>query len=155
MKKIIVVFLTVILLSCQQGGGPLSPTDRDAIQGQVKALEQAFKDESAEGLKAVYSADVISMPPNANANAGPDKVVEFHTAEGGPTLVSFSLNSEEIEGNGDVAYSRGTWTYKGKVNDSTEVNDNGKYLVIFRKQADNSWRLSRETWNSNLPLPGM
>lgn len=154
MKKTIIFLFATLLFSCQQGGGPISQADRDAIQKQVTALEAAFKTSSADGLRAIYGPNIISLPPNAEANSGPDKVIEFHTNPNGPAVVSFSLSSAEIEGSGDVAYSRGTWEYKGKVNDSTEVNDRGKYLAVFKRQADKSWKMSHEMWNSNLPLPG-
>jgi len=69
-------------------------------------------------------------------------------------VVSFTTTTAEIEGTGDLAYARGAWTFKGTVKDSIEVNDNGKFLLVFRKQADSSWKTIRETWNSDSPMPG-
>ena len=33
------------------------------------------------------------------------------------------------------------------------IEDRGKYLTIWRKQADGSWKVQRGTFNSDLPLP--
>jgi len=33
------------------------------------------------------------------------------------------------------------------------IEDRGKYLTIWRKQADGSWMVHRGTFNSDLPLP--
>ena len=32
------------------------------------------------------------------------------------------------------------------------INDTGKYIEIWRKQADGSWRVIRDIFNSDLPV---
>lgn len=152
MKKLLFLF-AILLAGCQQGGGPITQADKDAIQKNIDGFAEAINTNPANVANG-YADDVVSLPPHAGENAGKQKTVEFHTAPGGPKVVSFTLATQEIEGNGGLAYSRGTWTYKGMLNDTLEINDNGKFLLVLKKQADNSWKVSHETWNSNLPIPG-
>ena len=35
----------------------------------------------------------------------------------------------------------------------TPTDDEGKYLLISRRQPDASWRIARHIWNSNNPVP--
>jgi ketosteroid isomerase-like protein len=35
------------------------------------------------------------------------------------------------------------------------VIDNGKYLAVWKKQADGSWKAEADTWNSDKALPGV
>ena len=32
------------------------------------------------------------------------------------------------------------------------VNDTGKYVCVWKKQADGSWKAEVDTWNSDLPV---
>ena len=32
-----------------------------------------------------------------------------------------------------------------------QVNDTGKYVVVFRKQADGAWKVAADIFNSDLP----
>jgi ketosteroid isomerase-like protein len=34
------------------------------------------------------------------------------------------------------------------------LRDRGKYVTVWRKQADGSWRVVRDVFNSDLPVPG-
>ena len=38
-------------------------------------------------------------------------------------------------------------------NSTEPVTDNGKYLDIWQKQADGSWKVKADIWNSNLTPP--
>ncbi len=51
------------------------------------------------------------------------------------------INPEEIVVAGDGAFSRGNFI----VNDAVE----GKFLTIFRRQDDGSWRIYRDAFNMN------
>jgi|SRR5688572_1860851 len=149
MKRLLII-LVFAVAGCQQGGAPLTSTDIDAIKKNVENFAQALSTQSAD-IGNGYADDVISLPPHNAANVGKQKTVEFHSAPG-PKVTSFVINSEEIDGSGGLAYSRGTWVFKGVANDSIEINDNGKYLVLLNKQADGSWKVTREIWNSDLPM---
>jgi len=148
MKKLFII-LTFATVGCQQGGGQLTSADIDAIKKNAEDFAQAIKTQSADAGNGLAD-DVVSMPPHNTSNVGKQKTVEFYSA--GPKVTSFVISSEEIEGTADLAYSRGTWVVKGVLNDSIEINDNGKYLVLLKKQADGSWKVTREIWNSDLPM---
>jgi ketosteroid isomerase-like protein len=149
MKKLFII-LTFATASCHQVGAPLTSADIDAIKKNIESFAQAVNTKSSD-LGNGYADDVISMPPHNTSKVGKEKTIEFHSAPE-PKVSSFVVNSEEIEGTGDLAYSRGTFVYKAVLNDSLEINDNGKYFVVFKKQADGSWKVTREIWNSDNPM---
>ena len=149
MKKLFII-LSFAAAGCQQGGAPLSSADIDAIKKNIADFAQAVSTNSPD-LGNGYDDGVISMPPNAVTSVGKPKTVEFHSTPG-PKITSFVINSEEIEGSEELAYSRGTWVFKGVLNDSIDINDNGKYLILLKKHTDGSWKVTREIWNSDLPM---
>lgn len=94
----------------------------------------------AESWLGLWDEDGIRMPPGVPA-------VDFATfAPGTPERfanppASMEIKPEEIVVTGDWAYSRGTFT----VNDAVE----GKFLTIFRRQDDGTWRIYRDAFNMN------
>lgn len=60
---------------------------------------------------------------------------------------SFTMKSSRIETSkgGDVAYSMGTYVLSFTDAKSKNVKtENGKYLTVFRKQADGSWKVAAD-----------
>ena len=94
----------------------------------------------AETWLGLWDEEGIRLPPGSPA-------VDFATfAPGTPERfakppASMEINAEEIVVTGDWAYSRGTFT----VNDAVQ----GKFLTIFRRQDDGSWRIYRDAFNMN------
>jgi ketosteroid isomerase-like protein len=59
----------------------------------------------------------------------------------------------EIDGRGDLAFERSAFVVSFIPEGVTEPTTNpGKYLNIWRKQADGSWLIAINIWNSDLPL---
>ena len=34
------------------------------------------------------------------------------------------------------------------------MDDTGKYITIYQRQSNGSWKIARDIWNSDQPLPG-
>ena len=60
----------------------------------------------------------------------------------------------EAAKSGDLVYVVGTYTLTTKAGKAKPVVDRGKYLAVWKKQDDGSWKAEANTWNSDLPLPG-
>lgn len=53
-----------------------------------------------------------------------------------------------------MAFARGTYSVKRTpVAGGETVETDGKYMTIFKRQADGSWKIYRDIFNSNVP-PG-
>ena len=65
--------------------------------------------------------------------------------------VRFSI--DEVEGAGDLAYARGTYEMDVAVPGApAPVHDKGKFIEIWKKQSDGSWKVARDIFNSDLPM---
>ena len=58
----------------------------------------------------------------------------------------------EIVGKGDLAFARGTYSFTIVPEGATPITDRGNYVEIWRKGADGVWRISRDIFNSELPI---
>ncbi len=59
----------------------------------------------------------------------------------------------EVARSGELAYLNGT--YELTMNDASgkPANDRGKYVEVWKKQADGAWKCVADIWNSDLPAP--
>jgi uncharacterized protein (TIGR02246 family) len=127
-------------------------------------IEQALRDldaqwSAAAGAKdldktvSYYSDDAIVMPPNAPPATTKEAIrsawKEMLTTPGAG--ISWKASKVEVAKSGDLAYVSGT--YEEMMTDASgkPVKDHGKYVEIFKKQADGTWKVIVDIWNSDLP----
>ena len=155
---IILVLLVCFALSCQQQEEKpaepmgLSAEDIAANKAIVDAFAQAAMANDWPAVVALYTDDAIVMPANAPMLEGKAAILEWQQAY--PTIKEFRAKAEDVFGNGDVAVVRGTYAMTLEVEGIPEpIQDTGKFIEIRRKQADGSWLISVDIFNSDLPAP--
>ena len=70
-----------------------------------------------------------------------------------PPISAFDFQMVALEGDGQIAYMRSTWSITVAPPGAAEVSDSGKILTVFRKQSDGSWLTVADAWTSDLPPP--
>ena len=122
----------------------------DVLNQYVLALETG----DLELYLSLHTDDVVKMGPNAPATFGQEEL----RASTKPLLDDFTcemtIYSEEIQVNGDWAFNRCTYTLSitPKAGGETIIAEpDGKALGIYKRQADGSWKLSHDCYNSNVP----
>jgi uncharacterized protein (TIGR02246 family) len=128
-------------------------------------VEQALRDldaqwSAAAGAKdldktvSYYADDAIVMPPNAPPATTKEAIRstwnEMLTSPGAG--ISWKTTKVEVANGGDLAYVSGT--YEETMTDASgkRAQDRGKYVEIFKKQADGTWKVIVDIWNSDLPV---
>jgi ketosteroid isomerase-like protein len=78
------------------------------------------------------------------------------TVEWGATLdadgADVTLNTTEVDSSGDLAYGIGQYSFTLPLASGGRMRDQGKYLVVFRRQADGSWKAIADMFSSDQPL---
>jgi len=104
-------------------------------------------------ISGLYTDDAIVMYPDQPPVVGRAAISEYF--KGFFTefeALDFQLASSEIVVAGDFAYDRGTYRWKAKPRKGgAPVDDDGKYLVILRRESDGRWRVARDMDNSDRP----
>jgi ketosteroid isomerase-like protein len=65
-------------------------------------------------------------------------------------LVTLNLNPTEIDGSGDLAYEIGTYDLMVRRAARGPFQDHGKYVVVYKRQPDDSWKAAADIFNSDL-----
>lgn len=103
-------------------------------------------------LVSYYASDAVVLPPNKPA-ATTAAAIRATWQEDFQGLVSggWKANHVEVAKSGDMASITGTYDWVAKDASGKTVTDKGKYLEVFTKQADGSWKCTADCWNSDLP----
>jgi uncharacterized protein (TIGR02246 family) len=125
--------------------------DEAAIRAASAAWSKASTAKDLDKAVAFYSDDAVQMPPKVPAIKGKEAIRKSWTpmlAMPGPGL-SFQTAAVEVARSGDIAYETGSYDFsttdkKGKTSD-----EKGKYVVVWKKQTDGSWKAAIDMDNSD------
>lgn len=122
--------------------------DETAIRAVWAEYSKARVAGDAASWLSLWDENGIQMPPGSPARGKTtlDEVVP--KAFAAVPATSMSIEPEEIQLMGDWAFSRGTYEANQTVK-GNPVNVDGKFLTIFRRQEDGSWKIYRDIFNSN------
>ena len=67
--------------------------------------------------------------------------------------LSFKTAKADVSRTGDLAYSYGTNKVTLVDPIGNRMKDRGKYLTVYRKQSDGTWKVMADMGNSDLPAP--
>lgn len=134
-----------------------------AVNGQLAAIDRtrdthvaALNANDAEAWAGCFTPDGVQMPPNNAANVGIERIRAWSTGMLTAFRVEFSLDVDELELMGETwALERGGYTITlTPASGGASISDNGKYITIYQRQANGSWLMARDIWNSDQQLPG-
>ena len=129
----------------------LPPADVEAIRTASRQYTQLAIDTAWVQWVGMFTEDAVFLPPNAPAQEGRAAIGAWVRTF--PPLKDLRIQPTEVVGRGDLAFARGRYSFTVAVPQQPEQPDSGKYIEIWRKQPDGSWRLFRDIFNSDIPLP--
>ena len=154
MRVVLGSLAAILAIGACQPAPPATLTDAD--RATVDSMSRVFSEKMVSGdwaglVKMYYADDAILLPPNMPSVTGHAAIeAAFRTF---PPITSASLHTEEVAGSGDMAYVRGTYRMTMAPPGGAAIADSGKYLEIWKKQADGSWKSARDMFSSDVPIP--
>jgi ketosteroid isomerase-like protein len=149
---------SVLVLLVIASGGCAKKVDVEASRGELRAADSEWAQTTAnvDGFMSHLAADAVLYPPNQPAVSGADNIRAWvSTMMGFP---GFSLNFQnttvDVGSSGDFGYTAGTYQFSVTGPDGQPMNDNGKYVTVWRKEAG-AWKVVADIFNSDLPMPTM
>jgi uncharacterized protein (TIGR02246 family) len=130
---------------------------RNAIDSATARFSDAAEHGDAAGLMAMYAPDAVVMQPNTPAWHGHDEIQKGWAGFlSSITVKELDLPTDDVLTSGDLAVQTGsyTFTFQPRTAGAREMTDKGKYVVVWQKQADGSWKAVRDIFNSDLPAGG-
>jgi ketosteroid isomerase-like protein len=162
MKKIALVILAVLSALATFSCGPQSaPDTRAADERAIRETDSAWS--AAAGAKdlertvAYYAPDAVSLPANAPIATDMGAIRKFWEQDFAMPgyALSWKTAKVEVSRGGDMGYAYGTYEFTFNDAKGKPMTDRGKYLTVWKKQADGKWKAVADMFNSDLlPMGG-
>ena len=156
-----VAILVVMAVACSNAPtattAPAAPPDTRAADVQaVKDLEVAWVKDAATKDAAKWAAyftdDGAGLYPGAPTVTGKEALItSMKPMLADPNFaLTFASNKTVASKGGDMVYSWGTYSLT-MTNPKTKkpMTDHGKFLTVYMKQTDGSWKAVADTFNSD------
>ena len=139
--------------SVQQAG---APNDAASVQRAIDSAETRFSTAlmkgDTTGINTVYAEDAVVLPPNMKAARGRAGLSQMHAAMlANVTYPSVSLKSEDLIVSGDYGIETGSYRMTVQPKTGKAMDDIGKFMSVWKKQPDGSWKMIRDMFSSDLP----
>jgi uncharacterized protein (TIGR02246 family) len=150
-KLFVLAVLALTFVSCARQ--PDLAAIRKTIEAYNAASSEGMRSGNTTGVIDYYAVDAVSMPPNMAPIKGKEAIKAWmdQMATTGVKVTVANFTISDLGAGGDVAFERGEYEMIMEMPDKTEMKDNGKYISIWKQQADGSWKVQAEIWNTNTP----
>jgi ketosteroid isomerase-like protein len=130
---------------------PVGNADELAIRELDKEWSAAAQSKDVSKTVAYYAEEAAAFPYNAPIAAGKEQIQRMWT--GLMALPGFSLTfvpaKIEVAKSGDLAYDVGTFELKFNDAGGNTTTAAGKYVVVWKKQADKRWKVVADIFNTD------
>lgn len=149
------VILVTICASTSAVAQSMPKDDVSAFEAYVLQTWEKYSEYMNEGnvddwLK-MWDANGVQLAPGAPAFEGITEITKSITAQHAASdFEQFEIVNKEVELSGDLGFARGNYSFAATPKDGgDQAQFTGKYLTIFKRQADGSWRIYRDCFNPN------
>ena len=146
----------LILTGCSQSPAPdRREADAQALrEGEVAAFVKDWGGKDADRIAAHYTDDGNVIVPNSPMMTGKDAIGKAMKDAMADPNWSLALQPVQVEVSrgGDLGYTRGTYVLTATDPASKKaVTEKGRFVAIFRKEADGQWKAVQDINNAEAP----
>jgi ketosteroid isomerase-like protein len=122
---------------------------RDEIEAVDEAYEKAVANQDVAAIVGLYTQDAFLLPPNSPVAKGADAIGAVLQAYIDAGAQSLELETTALDDQGDLVVEVGRYALGLQPPGVDAITDIGKYLQVFKRQADGSFRIAYDCFNSD------
>ena len=154
MKKMVLAATALLVVLA---GARMSHLSADAspkaTAETLKQLEGEFMKAALEhgsaGYMSYYADNAAELPNGADVISGKENIAKtMGFLDDKNNRLTWSPVAADISASGDLGYTYGTFEFRAKDKDGKETVDHGKYMSVWKKQADGSWKVAVDMGNA-------
>ena len=145
----------VVICGCAARQASTSARDAADVRAQIEQavarFTETFNRGDAAALAAMYDTAAVVLAPNAPPMRGRQNIEALWAGARQQGFKTLSLVVNSVERIGDHAIELGSYTLVIQPPGHAETTDRGKYIVVWKRQADGTWKLYRDAFNTSMP----
>ncbi len=127
---------------------------QQAIEETNTQFCEAVNRGDAAAVAALYAEDAKLLPPNTEMVSGRQAIQAFWEGALEMGVWDINLESVGVGYDGNLAYEIGAYTLNIQPEGGQAMTDTGKYVLVRKRQADGTWKMTADIWNSSVPAAG-
>lgn len=127
--------------------------DLRALNATVADFAALLMSENLDGFMDLFAEDAIRLPPEAPAQVGLDAIRAAQYRQFEDFDQDITIRMDESEFSGDLAFVRGSFAVTQTRANGPTIDLVGSWMNLMRRSPDGKWRIARNMWNRDQPLP--
>jgi ketosteroid isomerase-like protein len=128
---------------------------RSAVEAAGTRAATSYNRGDIAGFIHAYADDVWIFPPNDQPFQGPNAALDYFRRSYDRGFRNFQITTTGLDRQGSMAYETGVYSgeFPTPGQPGAMTRDNGKYVQIWKRNANGEWRTHFVMWSSNNPPP--
>jgi len=143
--------LVFLVVSAGVGLGQTKGKTEDAILAADAAWLKVYQARDLAKSVAFCDDQASMLAPNAPIATGKDAIAKLIADDFAHDTITWHANKVGVARSGDLGYTSGTTEATFKDASGKTASFKGKYLTVWKKQPDGSWKVLYDMFNSDLP----
>jgi ketosteroid isomerase-like protein len=152
-EQVVAALVLLVLSASAVTLGQTSGKETDAILATDAAWLKVYQRKDLEKSVAFCDEQGSMLAPNAPIAIGKDAIAKLIAEDFAHDNIEWHSNKVGVSHSGDLGYTSGTTGMTLKDTSGKTVVYKGKYLTVWKKQADGSWKVLYDMFNSDEPPP--
>ena len=155
LQLLVLLLLLALATACQtQSAADTRSTDEATLRNLDSEWSKAAGARNVDKTVSYYASDAVVMPPNIPALNTKEAIRGlWQSMLGSPGFSGgWTATRVEVARSGDLAYVSGNYDFTEKDAGGAPMTDKGKYLEVWKKQSDGSWKCVVDMFSSDLPI---
>lgn len=124
---------------------------KDQIEAVNEAYGKAVANQDLAAIVGLYTPDAILLPPDSPVAKGSDAIRAVLQGYIDAGAQSLELETTALDDQGDLVVEVGRYTLGLQAPGADPITDIGKYLQVFKRQPDGSFRIAYDCFNGDGP----
>jgi ketosteroid isomerase-like protein len=151
-KWVLMVAALATLAGCSSAPKDTRVADEAAIRANSIAWSNAAHAQDMEKVLAMYSDDAVAFDDGGPVETTAAQRRANWTADLNGSI-SWKTTKVEVAKSGDIAYEYGAYQYISTAKDGTQTTTPGKYVLVWKKQVDGTWKVAIDIDNKDVGPP--
>ncbi|CAN5482121.1 hypothetical protein BH09PLA1_BH09PLA1_01950 [soil metagenome] len=136
---------------CSASFAPASDMDEHgkALANLDDEWSAAAAARDVERVASFYADDAVVYPPNEPVAKGKAAATKVWAQMLSDPSFKLTWKATHAEARGDLGFTAGTYELSMTGPDGKPMTEKGKYLCVWEKQKDGSWKAVHDMWNSD------
>lgn len=147
---LVVLVLAVANIYAQKGEGDEKLMKK--IQATNNKMVKAMIADDTEKVLSFYTPQAVSMPNYGKILRGLDAIAkdQREASAMGYKITDMTLTTKNVQVYGDAVVEVGVYKINMEVPQMPQpISDEGKYLAVWEKQKDGSYKMAYDIWNTD------